>query len=143
MLDRLSAFYSLAKRFEGCRLIPYYCPAGILTCGWGSTGHDVFPGRSWTQEYADKRLEQDGVMFAAKTLAICPILALDDKRLSAITDFCYNLGAGRLKGSTLRKRINTGSWEDAAKELGKWVYGGGRKLPGLVARRAVEATMII
>ncbi|WP_425388956.1 glycoside hydrolase family protein [Aquimonas voraii] len=30
----------------------------------------------------------------------------------------------------------------AASELRRWVYGGGRVLPGLVARRATEARMI-
>lgn len=144
MIDRLVAFFVLAKRFEGCHLMPYYCPAGVLTCGWGSTGADVFPGKAWTQEYADKRLEQDAIRFAVGTLAACPTLATEsDRRLSAITDFSYNLGIGRLKGSTLRKRINTGRWVSACSELRKWVWGGGKKLPGLIARREAEAALLM
>lgn len=141
--DRLSEFFLLARRFEGCRLTPYLCPAGVWTCGWGSTGSDVFPGRPWTQEYADKRLSDDAVRFAVGTLAACPELAGEpDARLSAIIDFSYNLGLGRLRGSTLRKRVNARAWDLAAQELRKWVRAGGRVLPGLVARRAAEAVLL-
>ena len=34
--------------------------------------------------------------------------------------------------------MNAEEWDDAAEEFGKWVWGGGRKLPGLVRRRAAE-----
>jgi len=34
--------------------------------------------------------------------------------------------------------VNAEEWDDAAEEFGKWVWGGGRKLPGLVRRRAAE-----
>ena len=44
----------LIKRFEGCRLRAYLCPAGIRTVGWGSTGPDVKLGVSWTQEQAER-----------------------------------------------------------------------------------------
>jgi len=143
MIERLALFYILAKRFEGCRLTPYICPAGVWTCGWGSTGPDVFPGRTWTQEYADKRLESDGLKFAAGALAACPSLATEpDARLCAITDFAYNLGLGRLRGSTLRKKVNARDWKAAASELKKWVWGGGRKLPGLILRRRIGAELI-
>jgi lysozyme len=136
----LGTLYRLIRRFEGCHLMPYICPAGVLTCGWGSTGFDVFPGREWTQEYADYRLELDALRFARGTAALCPVL--DGDRLAAIADFAYNLGLGRLKGSTLRRRLNDEDWEAARAELGRWVNGGGRRLPGLVLRRAAEAALI-
>lgn len=136
----LFRLYVLIRKFEGCRLIPYWCPAGVLTCGWGSTGPDVFPGVPWTQEYADKRLEIDAIKFAKGALVLCPMLEGD--RLCAIADYAYNLGLGRLKASTLRRRINECDWEASRDELGKWVFGGGRKLPGLVARRAAEAALM-
>lgn len=136
MGSELETLYALIRRFEGCRLVPYVCPAGVWTCGWGSTGADVFPGRAWTQEYADARMAQDARRFALGTIALCPGLSGD--RLSAIADFAYNLGLGRLKASTLRKRLNSGEFEGAKAELAKWVRGGGRVLPGLVLRRAAE-----
>jgi lysozyme len=58
--------------------------------------------------------------------------------IAAIVDFTFNLGAGRLQTSTLRRRINQMDWTGAALELRKWVHCGGRVLPGLVARRQAE-----
>jgi len=63
-------------------------------------------------------------------------------RLSAIVDFTFNLGAGRLQTSTLRRRVNQRDWVAAAQELRRWVYGGGKVLPGLVARREAEARIL-
>ena len=136
----LATLYKLIKRFEGCRLTPYYCPSGVLTCGWGSTGFDVFPGKVWTQEYADQRMEHDALKFATGTLKLCPGLKADN--LSAIADFAYNLGLGALQGSTLRKRLNSGDMDAAKVELRRWVNGGGKRLPGLVLRREAEAALL-
>lgn len=136
----LAALYALVKRFEGCHLVPYLCPAGVWTCGWGSTGPDVFPGRAWTQAYADARLEQDAIRFTIGTLALCPGLAGDG--LAAISDFAYNLGLKRLKNSTLRRKLNAKEYLAAKEELLKWVYGGGKKLRGLVIRRQAEAVLL-
>jgi lysozyme len=61
---------------------------------------------------------------------------------AAIIDFTFNLGIGRLQSSTLRKRINSDNIDGAKIELGKWVRGGGRILPGLVKRRAAEAALL-
>ena len=75
--------------------------------------------------------------------AYCPVLAAEPEvRLSAIVDFTFNLGAGRLQTSTLRRRINQRDWQSAAHELLRWVNGGGRVLPGLVARRTCEVALL-
>lgn len=122
----MNDLYRLIKQFEGCKLVPYICPAGVWTCGWGSTGPDVVPGRPWTQQYADQRLASDALKFARGTLAYCP--RLRGGAVDAIADFAYNLGLGRLKTSTLRRKLNAGDMDGAAVELRKWVMGGGRKL---------------
>lgn len=120
--------------------MPYLCPAGVWTCGWGSTGPDVVPGQAWTQEYADRRMQQDAMRFACGTLALCPGIA--GTRLSAIADFAYNLGLGNLQASTLRRKVNAREWDEAKTQLMRWVRGGGRVLPGLVRRRKAEADLI-
>ncbi len=140
MIEALAALYVLIRRFEGCRLTPYICPAGVWTCGWGSTGADVFPGRAWSQEYADKRMYEDALRFAKGTAALCP--GLSGNQLCALADFAYNLGLGRLRSSTLRKKVNAGEWDAAKAELRKWVRGGGKVLPGLVLRREAEAALL-
>ena len=78
------------------------------------------------------------------TLRYCPVLAAEsDGRLAAIVDFTFNLGAGRLQTSTLRRRVNLRDWSSAATELRRWVYGGGVVLPGLVIRREAEIAMLM
>ncbi|MBM9614727.1 lysozyme [Desulfobulbus rhabdoformis] len=77
---------------------------------------------------------------------LCPALLScpgpNDQNIGAIADFAYNLGATRLAGSTLRRKINAGDFEGARAELKKWVCGGGRILPGLVLRREAEAAAL-
>jgi len=48
-----------------------------------------------------------------------------------------------LQTSTLRRRVNQRDWAAASTELRRWVYGGGRVLPGLVARREAEAAWLL
>lgn len=86
------------------------------------------------------RMEQDAIRFARETLRLCPNIR--GKELSAIADFAYNLGAGRLATSTLRRMVNAENWPRARQELGKWIYGGGKVLRGLVIRRAAEADLL-
>lgn len=137
----METLYALIRRFEGCRLTPYLCPAGVWTCGWGSTGLDVIPGNKWTQFYSDERMKRDAEKFARIALKLCPNLT--GNKLAAIADFAYNLGEGRLKASTLRKKVNAGDWNSAASELLRWTRAGGRVLPGLLARRTAEAELLI
>ena len=51
--------------------------------------------------------------------------------------------AGRLQTSTLRRRVNQRDWAAAGTELRRWIYGGGKALPGLVARREAEAAWLV
>lgn len=140
MLEKL---YALIRRFEGLRLRAYLCPAGVWTVGYGSTGPDIKPGVQWSKEQAEQRMQEQAQAFAGAALKLCPRLYLSEpEKTAAIADFAYNLGATRLAGSTLRKKINAGDWPAAQRELRKWVYGGGVKLPGLVVRREAEARML-
>lgn len=66
---------------------------------------------------------------------------LTQGQFDALVDFTYNLGAGALQGSTLRKLVNAGDMDGAAGEFGKWVHAGGAVLPGLVTRRAEDAEL--
>jgi len=70
-------------------------------------------------------------------MILCPNIDTPE-RLGAITDFCFNLGSGNLRASTLRRKILAGDWGAVPAELRKWVRGGGRVLKGLVLRREAE-----
>ena len=72
--------------------------------------------------------------------ALCP--GLPAEALAAMTDFAFNLGLARLKGSTLRRRLLAGDMAGAAGELRKWIRAGGRVLPGLVLRREAEVALL-
>lgn len=145
------AAIDLAKRFEGFhrvpkhdpnRAYPYICPAGYPTIGYGHLCDPKHP--PITEVEAEAYLAQDLRVALAATLRYCPVLAAESEgRLAAIVDFTFNLGAGRLQASTLRRRVNERDWETAATELRRWVYGGGRALPGLVARRNAEAVLLV
>ena len=141
----------LAKRFEGFErkvkrgteitAIPYVCPAGFWTIGYGHLCDATHP--PITEGEAEIYLALDLQTALVATLRCCPVLATEpDGRLAAIVDFTFNLGAGRLQTSTLRRRVNQRDWPAAGTELRRWVYGGGKVLPGLVARRSAEAALI-
>ena len=145
------AAIELAKRFEGFErrvkrgtqvsAVPYICPAGFWTIGYGHLcASDHLP---ITLEEAEAYLAQDLVKALNATLRYCPVLATEPEgRLAAIVDFTFNLGAGRLQTSTLRRRINQRDWNGAVQELHRWVYAGGRILNGLVVRREVESHLV-
>ena len=140
----------LAKRFEGFhrvpkadpdRAYPYVCPAGYWTIGYGHLCDQAHP--PITQAQAEAYLTADLVAALIATLRYCPVLATEPPgRLAAVVDFTFNLGAGRLQTSTLRRRINQRDWTSATRELRRWVYGGGKVLSGLVARREAEARLL-
>jgi lysozyme len=140
----------LAKRFEGfhrvprsdpSRAHPYICPAGYWTIGYGRLCKPDHP--PITEAEAETYLAEDLQTALRATLRYCPLLSTEDSgKLAAIVDFTFNLGAGRLQTSTLRRRINERNWGETCVELRRWVHGGGRMLPGLIARRELEAQMI-
>ncbi|AKZ25258.1 lysozyme [Ralstonia pseudosolanacearum] len=139
-----------AKHFEGfhrvarvdpTRAQPYVCPAGFWTVGYGHLCDPTHP--PITQAQAEVYLAADLVTALNATLRYCPVLAVEPEgRLAAIVDFTFNLGAGRLQTSTLRRRVNQRDWSAAASELRRWVYGGGKVLPGLAARREAEVALL-
>jgi len=136
-VDWLDLALPLVKRWEGCQLTAYLCPAGVWTVGYGSTGPDVRAGVVWTQEQAEKRLGDDLRRFGARVDALV-LVALDAGQMAACASLAYNIGVDAFRKSTLLRKLNAGDYAGAAMEFDKWVRGGGRVLPGLVNRRAEE-----
>lgn len=128
----------LVKKFEGLKLTSYLCPSNKWTIGYGHT-FGVVEGQTITKEQADIFLQEDLYDAMNGALRYCPILADYPEKLGAIISFVFNLGTQRLRESTLRKRINEQNWEEAAKEIKKWVYAGKVILPGLIKRRIAES----
>ncbi|MBA3597497.1 MAG: lysozyme [Methylibium sp.] len=137
----------LCRRFEGFHSHPYLCPAGVPTIGYGATHY--LDGRRVqlsdppiTREAGERLLlrmiEQT---YMPAVLQLCPGVR-NANRLAALIDFTFNLGAGNLRASTLRKRVNADRWNDVPPELRKWNKAGGRVLRGLVIRREAEAALV-
>lgn len=134
---------ALCRRFEGCYLRPYLCPAGVPTIGYGATYYEdgrrvALTDVSISKEYAEALLlwHIENVYLPA-VIRLCPNID-DPERMAAIIDFTFNLGAGNLRNSTLRRKINQDDWEAVPTELRKWVKAGGKTLRGLVLRREAE-----
>ena len=66
---------------------------------------------------------------------------LKQTEFDALVSFTFNCGEGSLRRSTLRRILNAGNRPAVRSELMKWVYSGGKKLPGLVRRRQAEGAL--
>lgn len=138
---------ALCRRFEGLFLHPYLCPAGVPSIGYGTTHYAdgravTLKDPAITKAQAERLLVlQIRDVYLPAVRRLCPGIDTPE-RLAAIIDWCYNLGAGNLKTSTMRRRINTGRWSEVPAEIRKWKFAGGRVLRGLVLRRDAEADLI-
>lgn len=149
-MDAVAIAAALARRFEGLYLSPYLCPAGVPTTGYGATFYEdgtrvQLDDPPITRARAEALLlHMVRTVYLPAVLRLCPALVTaTPERLAAIIDFAFNLGAGKLKASTLRRRVNAGQWDQVPAELRKWVNGGGRRLTGLVRRREVEVALVM
>lgn len=138
---------ALCRRFEGLFLTPYLCPAGVATVGFGATYYRDGRRVTLSDRPITKAEAEDLLIWMIETrylpavLRLCPGITCP-MRLAALIDFTFNLGAGNLQASNLRRRVNAGDWQAVPVELLKWVRGGGRTLPGLVKRRKAEVVLI-
>ena len=136
-MTALAHAMALIKRWEGCRLVAYKCPAGIWTIGWGSTGPGITEGVRWTQAQADERLARDVEKFMVGVRKLLRRPATD-AQLGAMTSLAYNIGIGAFGSSTLLRLFNAGQTDLAAAQFAVWRRAGGKVLQGLVNRRADE-----
>ena len=62
-------------------------------------------------------------------------------QFDALVSFVFNTGAQAFSCSTLLEKLNAGDMAGAAAEFPRWCFATGKRLPGLVARRAAEAAL--
>jgi lysozyme len=133
---------ALLKKFEGCKLKAYRCPANVCTIGYGHTSAagapQVVDGMIITQADADDILKRDIVKFEVAVMDLVKV-KLTQNQFDVLVDFVYNAGDKNLQSSTLLKKVNAGKFDEVPAELMKWTKGGGKVLPGLVRRRQAEA----
>lgn len=130
--------YDLIKKYEGCRLTAYKCPAGVWTIGYGTTtypdGTPVKEGDHCTKDEAEVYLT-----YYVKSKIRIP-RGLTRNQADALTSLIYNIGQGAFDRSSLKKAIEAKDWKTVYKNW-DWVTAGGQFLKGLAKRRAEELLM--
>jgi GH24 family phage-related lysozyme (muramidase) len=133
---------NLIKRFEGFSPTIYICPVGYPTIVYGHVvlthEREQFPA-GITPAQATELLRKD-VRSAERAVLRLISAPLTDGQFDALVSFTFNLDAGALQRSTLRRKVNLGEHESVPAELMKWVWAAGKRMPGLVRRRRVEAS---
>jgi len=132
---------ALIKEYEGLRLDAYRCPAKVWTIGYGSTGLHIRAGLRIDAAQAEALLLDDVARFEEGVARIAG--RCTQGQFDALVCFAFNLGLGALMSSTLLKKHKAGDHHAAAIEFARWVTAGGRRLPGLVKRRAAEAELYL
>jgi lysozyme len=128
----------LIRKSEGFRGRMYLDVAGIPTIGYG---HRLLSGESYPDGIAEAQAEEllaGDVHESEQAVERLVLVALTQGQFDALTDFCFNLGAGRLVASTLLRALNDGQYEAAGEQLLRWDLAGGEVCLGLKARREAE-----
>ncbi|HEN7342783.1 lysozyme [Serratia marcescens] len=136
----------LIKRFEGLELEAYQDSVGVWTIGYGWTqavdGKKIAPGMRIDQATADRLLKCGVVQYEQGVNQLVKV-RITQGQFDALVSFAYNLGLRSLSTSTLLRKLNNGDTQGAADEFGRWVNAGGKRLDGLVTRRAAERRMFL
>lgn len=132
----LSIAAVVVSHFEGLEKAAYKDPIGIPTICYGHTATAKL-GQVKTEAECDGLLKED-LQVALDAVDKYVKVEMPVERRAALVSFVYNVGGGKFAGSTLLKKLNAGDSAGACAELSRWVYAGGRELPGLVRRRAEE-----
>lgn len=145
---------NLIKSFEGLFLDAYHGKhdrPGVDTIGYGTIKYPATYRKGAMVKLGDPAItEAQAVEFLKyevnKILPAVDILVRDDlteNQFNALVSFCYNLGAGALKQSHLREKINKDPNDPAIRdEFMKWTCSNGEcGIKGLVRRRKAEADL--
>lgn len=133
-----AAGLELIKQSEGFRAKVYLDIARDPTIGYGHrlAPNECYPNGICATE-ADVILLWD-VREAEQAVARLVQVSLTQGQFSALVDFVFNLGSGRLAASTLLRDLNAGNYPSAAEQLLRWDHSGAQEISALKARREAE-----
>lgn len=142
----LDAYIAFLKRQEGLRLEVYKDQVGLPTIGYGHLlPHAKFP--PITEARAEQMLREDVAVAEEQALRLAPNLAKHPRRLAALTDLCFNVGAKAVEGSGTVAAFRREDWKDAAQRFVKWNKGRVKgvlvELPVLTRRRKLLVPWIL
>ena len=132
--------------FEGKRLAAYDDGVGVWTIGFGTTvypnGIKVKKGDTCTEAQAKAFMAHDLKKFEAAVNNAVTV-PLSQNQFDALVSLAYNIGTDAFSKSTLVKKLNANDIRGAADQFDVWVNAGGKRMQGLVNRRAREKALFI
>ncbi|MCK4087579.1 lysozyme [Acinetobacter radioresistens] len=136
----------LICNFEGLELEAYDDGVGVWTIGFGTTkypnGIRVKKGDTCTLGQAKVYMQHDLKVFE-RAVREAVLVPLNQNQFDALVSLAYNIGTNAFKNSTLVKRLNEGNYKAAANQFDVWVNAGGKRMEGLVKRRAREKALFL
>ncbi len=147
MLNTSVAGRAFLAGHEGIVPYPYLDSVGVWTIGVGHTAGAGAPAPAKMTKGEAISIAECMAIFARDLAQYEAAVAshitapLTQPQFDALVSFAYNLGAGALAGSTLRKRLNALDYSGAAAEFPKWNKAGGVANAGLTARRVAERVL--
>lgn len=128
---------NLIKRYEGCKLNAYKCPAGVWTIGYGHTS-GVTQGMTITQAQADAYLTADVAKFETNVNKYYDKYKWNQNEFDALVSFAFNIGnIDQLTANGTRER------SVIAEKLLLYNKAAGQVLSGLTKRRAAERELFL
>lgn len=142
------ACLNIIRDFEGLKLKPYKCPAGIPTIGIGTTryenGKPVTMGDPAITESRAWELLSNRLIGCESALKRFVTVELNQNEFDALVSFIYNVGEGNFANSTLLRMLNAGDdRDDVSAQLLRWNKANGVPLDGLTRRRQAERSLFL
>jgi GH24 family phage-related lysozyme (muramidase) len=128
-------------KWEGLSLIAYKDIVGVPTVCYGETRGVTMSDR-YTKQQCEDMLKASVAEYYNK---LKPYMTNPDIPIgvqASLLELAYNVGIGAAGRSTMMKLANQGKYEEACRELDKWVKAGGGRVQGLVNRRAESKTKL-
>lgn len=134
----------LTASYEGLRTTPYKDPVGISTVCYGETEVAM---RVYSKDQCGAMLREAlAKRYAPRLIQCVPAFAEPEHKnhFAALLDASYNAGWGAACKSRMARSFNAGLWVTGCKQfIGWYETAKGKRLPGLVRRRAGESKLCL
>lgn len=138
----LAAAVGSIRPWEGRELRAYRDIVQVWTICYGTTGAEARPGRVATPAECETMLARDTARHA-EGLAACLTRPVPPQVFAAFVSFTFNVGVAAACRSSAVRSLNAGQFAQGCRQLGAWVYAGGRRVQGLVNRRNAEIRLCL
>lgn len=141
-----TAGLDLIKSFEGWRAEAYRDAVGVWTIGYGHTAMAGAPrpvaGMVITRAQGEQLLRTDLLVYEAAVNQALTVV-VSQNQFDALVSFCYNVGPGNFRTSSVLRYTNQGRFAAVPGRLLLWNKAKGKVLRGLTRRRMAEGALYI